>query len=73
MRVVNARVEVLKNNQQPRAIALRACAMYRQDEDIMSYVATLRGLAVTCDFRDLCDSLIRDQIVRCTNNKKVKE
>ncbi|KAJ1214735.1 hypothetical protein NDU88_002352 [Pleurodeles waltl] len=44
-----------------------------QDEDIMSYVATLRGLAVTCDFRDLYDSLIRDQIVRCTNNKKVKE
>ncbi|KAJ1154856.1 hypothetical protein NDU88_007599 [Pleurodeles waltl] len=43
-----------------------------QDEDIVSYMATLRGLAVTCDFRDLCDSLIRDQIVRCTNNKKVK-
>ncbi|XP_069094762.1 uncharacterized protein [Pleurodeles waltl] len=44
-----------------------------QDEDIMSFVATLRRLAVTCDFRDLSDSLIRDQIVRCTNNKKVKE
>ncbi|KAJ1165255.1 hypothetical protein NDU88_005683 [Pleurodeles waltl] len=39
-----------------------------QDEDIMSFVATRRGLAVTCDFRDLSDSLIRDQIVRCTNN-----
>ncbi|KAJ1170592.1 hypothetical protein NDU88_002465 [Pleurodeles waltl] len=44
-----------------------------QDEDVMTYVAALRGLAVPCDFCDLCDSLIRDQIVRCTNNKKVKE
>ncbi|KAJ1124444.1 hypothetical protein NDU88_002905 [Pleurodeles waltl] len=43
------------------------------DEDIMTYVAALRGLAVTCDFRDLSDSLIHDQIVRWTNNKKVKE
>ncbi|KAJ1107194.1 hypothetical protein NDU88_004587 [Pleurodeles waltl] len=43
------------------------------DEDVMSYVAALRGFAVTCDFRDLCDSLMRDQIVRCTNNTKVKE
>ncbi|KAJ1206774.1 hypothetical protein NDU88_002172 [Pleurodeles waltl] len=43
------------------------------DDDVMSYVAALRGLAVTCDFRDLCDSLIRDQIVRCTSNSKVKE
>ncbi|KAJ1215503.1 hypothetical protein NDU88_003111 [Pleurodeles waltl] len=43
------------------------------DEDVMTYVAALRGLAVTCDFRDLNDSLIRDQIVRSTNNKKVKE
>ncbi|KAJ1113199.1 hypothetical protein NDU88_001454 [Pleurodeles waltl] len=43
------------------------------DEDVMTYVAALRGLAVTCDFRDLSDSLIRDQIVRCMNNKKVKE
>ncbi|KAJ1216464.1 hypothetical protein NDU88_004066 [Pleurodeles waltl] len=43
------------------------------DEDGMTYVAALRGLAVTCNFQDLTDSLIRDQIVRCTNNKKVKE
>ncbi|KAJ1100013.1 hypothetical protein NDU88_005103 [Pleurodeles waltl] len=43
------------------------------DEDIMSFVAALRGLAVTCDFRDLGDSLIRDQIVRCANNKKIRE
>ncbi|KAJ1218182.1 hypothetical protein NDU88_005765 [Pleurodeles waltl] len=43
------------------------------DEDMMTYVAALRGLAVTCNFQDLTDSLIRDQIVRCTNNKKVKE
>ncbi|KAJ1186517.1 hypothetical protein NDU88_003298 [Pleurodeles waltl] len=43
------------------------------DEDIMTYVAALRGLAVTCDFRDLSDSLIHDQHVRCMNNKKVKE
>ncbi|KAJ1164589.1 hypothetical protein NDU88_005025 [Pleurodeles waltl] len=50
-----------------------ALRLQGQDEDVMTYVAALRGLAVTCDFRDLSDSLIRDQIVRCTNNKKVKE
>ncbi|KAJ1186028.1 hypothetical protein NDU88_002813 [Pleurodeles waltl] len=43
------------------------------DEDVLTYVAALRGLAVTCDFQNLNDSLIRDQIVRCTNSKKVKE
>ncbi|KAJ1194109.1 hypothetical protein NDU88_003404 [Pleurodeles waltl] len=43
------------------------------DEDVLTYVAALRGLAVTCDFQNLSDSLIRDQIVRCTNSKKVKE
>ncbi|KAJ1162840.1 hypothetical protein NDU88_003305 [Pleurodeles waltl] len=43
------------------------------DEDVMTYVAALRWLAVRCDFRDLNDSLIRDQIVHCMNNKKVKE
>ncbi|KAJ1200459.1 hypothetical protein NDU88_004283 [Pleurodeles waltl] len=43
------------------------------DEDVLTYVAALRGLAVTCYFQNLSDSLIRDQIVRCTNSKKVKE
>ncbi|KAJ1103331.1 hypothetical protein NDU88_000757 [Pleurodeles waltl] len=43
------------------------------DEDVMTYVTALRGLVVTCDLRDLNDSLIRDQIVCCTNNKKVDE
>ncbi|XP_078518872.1 uncharacterized protein LOC144784049 [Lissotriton helveticus] len=44
-----------------------------QDEDIMTYVAYLHGLAVTCEFQGLFDSLIRDKIVRCTNIKKVTE
>ncbi|KAJ1181729.1 hypothetical protein NDU88_006931 [Pleurodeles waltl] len=43
------------------------------DEDVLTYVAALRGLAVMCDFQNLSDSLIHDQIVRCTNSKKVKE
>ncbi|XP_078502437.1 uncharacterized protein LOC144756517 [Lissotriton helveticus] len=49
------------------------CRAQAQDEDIMTYVATLRGLAVTSEFQNLTESLIRDQIVRCTKDKKVKE
>lgn len=49
------------------------CRMQKADEDIASYVAALRGLSLTCCFEGLADSLIRDQIVRCTNNKKVRE
>lgn len=30
-------------------------------------------MARTCDFEQLADSLVRDQIVRCTNNVKVQE
>ncbi|KAJ1088972.1 hypothetical protein NDU88_002126 [Pleurodeles waltl] len=43
------------------------------DEDIASYVAALRGLSLTCQFENLSDSLIRDQIMRCTETKRVKE
>lgn len=49
------------------------CHSQAQDEDIMSYVAALHGLAVSCQFHDLTESLIHDQIVRCTKDKKIKE
>lgn len=49
------------------------CRIQKPDEDIASYVAALRGLSLTCCFENLTDSLIRDQIVRCTNNKRVRE
>ncbi|XP_078514986.1 uncharacterized protein LOC144773717 [Lissotriton helveticus] len=49
------------------------CRSQTQDEDIMSYVATLRGFSVTCEFQGLMESLTRDQIVRCTRDKKIKE
>ncbi|KAJ1184588.1 hypothetical protein NDU88_001392 [Pleurodeles waltl] len=45
----------------------------RADEDIASYVASLRGLALSCDFDQLLDSLIRDQLVRCAYDKKIRE
>ncbi|KAJ1112760.1 hypothetical protein NDU88_001021 [Pleurodeles waltl] len=45
----------------------------RADEDIASYVASLRGLAMSCDFDQLLYSLIRDQLVRCTYDKKIRE
>ncbi|KAJ1198520.1 hypothetical protein NDU88_002360 [Pleurodeles waltl] len=45
----------------------------RGDEDIASYVASLRGLALSCDFDQLLDSLIRDQLVRCAYDKKIRE
>ncbi|KAJ1113166.1 hypothetical protein NDU88_001421 [Pleurodeles waltl] len=45
----------------------------REDEDIASYVASLRGLALSCEFHQLLDSLIRDQIVRCAYDKRIRE
>ncbi|KAJ1129355.1 hypothetical protein NDU88_007726 [Pleurodeles waltl] len=47
--------------------------MQKADEDIASYGETLRGLALSCRFEQLSDSLIRDQIVRCTFGKKIRE
>ena len=44
-----------------------------QDESIVNYVAVLRGLTKFCEFGNLTDSLIRDQIVCCTNNVKIQE
>ncbi|KAJ1163529.1 hypothetical protein NDU88_003987, partial [Pleurodeles waltl] len=44
-----------------------------KDEKIASYIACLRGMANTCEFGNLEDSLIRDQLVRCTNNMKIQE
>ncbi|KAJ1172151.1 hypothetical protein NDU88_004001 [Pleurodeles waltl] len=45
----------------------------KADEDIASCVAALRGLALSCRFEQLADSLIRDQIVRCTFDKRIRE
>ncbi|KAJ1213855.1 hypothetical protein NDU88_001485 [Pleurodeles waltl] len=36
-------------------------------------VAALRTVARTCDFGEITDYLIRDQLIRCTNNKRVQE
>ncbi|KAJ1133750.1 hypothetical protein NDU88_000226 [Pleurodeles waltl] len=44
-----------------------------KSESVGNFVAVLRTLAHTCDFGDITDSLIRDQLVRCTNNKRVQE
>lgn len=38
-----------------------------------SYIAVLKGLSNTCEFEDLTDSFIRDQLVRCINNPKIEE
>ncbi|KAJ1150697.1 hypothetical protein NDU88_003487 [Pleurodeles waltl] len=44
-----------------------------KSENVGNFVAALRTLARTCDFGDITDSLIRDQLVRCANNKRVQE
>ncbi|KAJ1165259.1 hypothetical protein NDU88_005687 [Pleurodeles waltl] len=44
-----------------------------KDERVGNYIASLKTLAQTCDFAELTDSLIRDQLVRCTNNPRVQE
>lgn len=43
-----------------------------KNEKVISYIAALRGLAATCEFGVITDSLIRDQLVRCTNDHKVQ-
>ncbi|KAJ1137605.1 hypothetical protein NDU88_004003 [Pleurodeles waltl] len=45
----------------------------QKDEDIASYVASLRGLGLSCEFDHLLNSLIRDQLVRCTSDKRIRE
>ena len=42
-------------------------------ESVLNYVAVLRGLSKLCEFGNLTDSLIRDQMVRCTNNHRIQE
>ncbi|KAJ1175494.1 hypothetical protein NDU88_000782 [Pleurodeles waltl] len=44
-----------------------------KDERVGNYIASLKTLAQTCDFAELTDSLIPDQLVRCTNNPRVQE
>ncbi|KAJ1184666.1 hypothetical protein NDU88_001469 [Pleurodeles waltl] len=45
----------------------------QKDEDIASYVASLRGLALSYEFDQLLDSRIRDQLVRCASDKRIRE
>ncbi|KAJ1208916.1 hypothetical protein NDU88_004298 [Pleurodeles waltl] len=45
----------------------------RGDEDIAFYVASLRGLALSCAFVQLLDSLIIDHLVRCEYDKKIRQ
>ncbi|XP_069055997.1 CCHC-type zinc finger nucleic acid binding protein-like [Pleurodeles waltl] len=47
--------------------------MQNAEEDMASYVATLRGLALSCRFEQLSDSPIRDQLVRCAYTKKIRK
>ncbi|KAJ1132943.1 hypothetical protein NDU88_011244 [Pleurodeles waltl] len=44
-----------------------------KSESVGNVVAALRTPGCTCDFGDITDSLICDQLVRCTNNKRVQE
>ncbi|KAJ1170213.1 hypothetical protein NDU88_002094 [Pleurodeles waltl] len=44
-----------------------------KSESVGNFVAALRTLARTCDFGDITESLIRGQLVHCTNNKRVQE
>ncbi|KAJ1129468.1 hypothetical protein NDU88_007836 [Pleurodeles waltl] len=69
-------VSVRVKRAQPNAARTVKCGflpMQGANEDIASYVATLRGLALSCRFEQLSDSLIRDQIVRCAFNKRIRE
>lgn len=45
----------------------------KKEEKLSTYIAALRDLSATCEFGALTDSLIRDQLVRCTNDQNVQE
>ena len=49
------------------------CSSQGQNEKVVSYIAALRWLSATCDFGPLTDSLIRDQLVKFTNDSKIQE
>lgn len=42
-------------------------------ESIVHYVAALRELAITCEFGDVTDDMIRDQLVEKTNSTRIRE
>ena len=44
-----------------------------RDESVVNYVSVLRGLSNLCEFGNITESLIRDQLVRCTNNMRIQE
>ncbi|KAJ1169802.1 hypothetical protein NDU88_001692 [Pleurodeles waltl] len=44
-----------------------------KDERAANYLASLKNLAWTCEFCELTDSLIRDQLERCTIDPRVQE
>ena len=44
-----------------------------QGEPVESYVAALRELAVTCNFGNLADEMIRDQLVEKTYSARIRE
>lgn len=45
----------------------------KEGEDIKTYVAELRRLSQTCDFEELCESLIRDRIICGLRDHKVRQ
>ncbi|KAJ1209253.1 hypothetical protein NDU88_004631 [Pleurodeles waltl] len=44
-----------------------------EGESASNYVGALRLLAVSCDYKEFEEEMIRDQLVEKTNNKKVQE
>ena len=45
----------------------------RHDESVEDYISSLRSLSLTCEFGDMRDEFIRDQLVEKTNCGRIRE
>ncbi|XP_075774672.1 uncharacterized protein LOC142826315 [Pelodiscus sinensis] len=68
----------LKNFFVPKVNVVANCYRFHQREQkpgetIMQYVASLRSLIVTCDFGNMADEMIRDQLIEKTTMLRVRE
>ncbi|KAJ1083252.1 hypothetical protein NDU88_003411 [Pleurodeles waltl] len=60
-----------------RNVTLERHKFYKREqaegESASSYVGALRLLAVSCEYKEFEEEMIKDQLVETTNNKKVQE
>ena len=71
-------LQILQKQFQPSLNVVAERYRFRQrsqqvGEKIDTFISALRELAKTCDFGDVLDQMIRDQVVEKTNSGKIRE